>query len=413
MEIDLLIENASELLPINSKNRPLMGKDFKDLEIIENAYLAVKDKKIVGVGKKDILKDFFITANTKIINAEGKTVLPGFVDCHTHLVFAGSREHEFVGRIEKSRNPHGATMGSGIKFTVSKTREAEKQELINIAQKRLKRMLNNGITTIEAKSGYGLDFENEMKILEVINDLKKIQKVEIETTFLGAHSVPEGHTPESYTDIVINEMLPHVVKNKSARFCDVFCEKGFFSYEQTEKILSKAKDAGMLLKLHADQLNDSDAAELAAKLGVISADHLDHAKDEGIKSMAKKAVVGVLLPSISFTLDIAYPNAQKMMEFGLPIALSTDFNPGAGYSEAISLVLSLACIKMKLLPIEAIACATLNAAYACGRGHDLGSLEIGKQADIIILDAPNHRYIPYHYGINLVEKVIKKGEVVV
>ncbi|MEK7432902.1 MAG: imidazolonepropionase [Cyanobacteriota bacterium] len=413
MQIDLLIENASEIVPINSNNKPISGNDFKNLSVIEKGFLAVKDQKIVAIGTKDILKDLEITENTQIINAEGKTVLPGFVDCHTHLVFAGSREHEFVGRIEKTRNPHATTMGSGIKFTVSKTREAEKKELIILAQKRLKRMLLNGITSIEAKSGYGLDFENEIKILEVINELKVLQDVEIETTFLGAHSIPEGFTSESYTDLVIKDMLPYVVKNNLARFCDVFCEKGFFSYQQTEKILTEAKKQGMLLKLHADQLSDSEAAELSAKLGVVSADHLDHANDSGIKAMAKKGVIGVLLPTISFALDTHYPDARKMTEFDLPIALSTDFNPGAGYSESISLVLTLACIKMKMLPIEAIASATLNSAYAIGRGHDLGSLEIGKQADIIILDAPNHNYIPYHYGINLVEKIVKKGKVII
>lgn len=413
MKIDLLIENASELVPINSKNRPIIGNDFKDLYVIENGYLAICNEKIVAVGTKEILKDLEITTNTKIINAQGKTVLPGFIDCHTHLVFAGSREYEFSGRIEKALNPHGSVMGKGITYTVSKTREAEKTVLIELAKKRLKRMLSNGITTIEAKSGYGLNFENEIKILEVINELKSLQDVEIETTFLGAHSVPEEHTPESYTDLVINEMLPYVVKNKLARFCDVFCEKGFFSYQQTERILTKAKESGLLLKLHADQLSDSESAELSAKLGVISADHLDHANDKGLKAMAKKGVAGVLLPTISFVLDTHYPDARKMMELDLPIALSTDFNPGAGYSESMSFVLTLAGLKLKMFPMEAIACATLNAAYACGIGDKVGSLEVGKQADIIILDAPNHKYIPYHYGVNLVEKVLKKGKVVI
>ncbi len=414
MDIDLLIRNASELLPMDSHGNPLRGKDLTGLNIIEDGAMAIKDSKIVGIGKTDkILKDFTVTKNTIVINANDKTVIPGFVDCHTHLVFAGTREHEFVQKIEKLRHTKNVMMGGGIQYTVAHTRKATKDELTKLAKKRLKRMLINGITTIEAKSGYGLNLENELKILEVNNELNNLQEVEIESTFLGAHSIPSGFNSREYTEIVINEMIPEISKTGLARFCDVFCEEGFFSVEQSERILKKAKEAGMQIKIHADQLTNTYGASLAAKLEVVSADHLDYAYDEGIRAMAEKGVIGVLLPTISFNLDLNYPDARKMMEMNLPIAISTDFNPGAGYSESMSFVITTACLKLKMLPIEALAAATINAAYACGVGNKVGSLEVGKQADILIIDAPNHKYIPYHYGVNLVETVIKKGKIVV
>lgn len=412
MNVDLIIQNASELLPMSTgKNTPVSGKDLNSLPIIEKGAIAINNGKIISVDTtENILKDF---NSENIINAEGKTVIPGFVDCHTHLVFAGTREHEFVGRIEKQRTSKNTVMEGGIKYTVRHTRQTEKEELISLALKRLKAMLKNGITTIEAKSGYGLNLETEMKILEINNELNDLQDVDIISTFLGAHSVPHGYNSREYTDIVINEMMPQVAKSRLAKFCDVFCEEGFFSYQQAEKILTQAKEYGFLLKIHADQLSNSYGAELAAKLGAVSADHLDYAYDDGLRAMAAKKVVGVLLPTISFSLDLNYPDARKMMEMNLPIAISTDFNPGAGYSESMSFVITTSCIKLKMLPIEALAAATINAAFACGVADKVGSLEKGKQADLLIIDAPNHSYIPYHYGINPVETVIKSGKVVV
>jgi imidazolonepropionase len=413
MQIDLLVRNASELLPMNSGSRPVSGKALSALPVIEDGAVAVSGGKIVAAGKTaDILKDCQLTPAATVINAEGKTVLPGFVDCHTHLVFAGTREGEFVQRIEKLRNSKNIIMGSGIQYTVSHTRKASREELTSLALQRLKRMLSMGITTIEAKSGYGLDLENEMKILEVTAALKRLQEVDIETTFMGAHSVPQGLNSREYTEIVINEMLPRVAENKLARFCDVFCEEGFFSVEQSEKILNKAKEFGLLPKVHADQLTNTYGAALAARVGAVSADHLDYAYDDGLRAMAEKGVIGVLLPTISFSLDLNYPDARKMMEMNLPLAVSTDFNPGAGYSESMFFVLTTACLKLKMLPLEALAAATINAAFACGAGDRVGSLEVGKQADILVIDAPNHKYIPYHYGVNLVETVIKKGKIV-
>lgn len=412
MNVDLIVQNASELLTMSiGKNIPVSGKDLNNLPIIEKGAIAVKDGKILAVNTtENILKDF---ESNNIIDAKGKTVIPGFVDCHTHLVFSGTREHEFVGRIEKQRTSKNTVMEGGIKFTVRNTRQSTKDELIELTLKRLKTMLKHGITTIEAKSGYGLDLENELKILEINNELHNLQEIDIVSTFLGAHSVPHGYNSREYTDIVINDMMPLVSEKRLAKFCDVFCEEGFFSYEQAEKILNKAKEYGFLLKIHADQLSNSYGANLAAKLGAVSADHLDYAYDDGLKAMAEKNVVGVLLPTISFSLDLKYPDARNMMEMGLPIAISTDFNPGAGYSESMSFVITTACLKLKMLPLEALASATINSAYACGIADKVGSFDIGKQADILIIDAPNHQYIPYHYGINPVETVIKKGKIVI
>lgn len=411
MEIDLLIQNSNELIPMTSNGQPLRGKELQNIQIIENGCVAIKGEKVVAIGlKDDILKDFTVTKNTKIIDASGKTVLPGFVDCHTHLVFSGTRESHFVAKIEQERNTKNISMKSGIQYTVSKTREGSKEHLIELAKKRLKRMLLNGITTIESKSGYGLELDTEVKILEVLQDLNLLQEVEIEPTFLGAHSVPHGYTAREYTDIVINEMLPEVSKRKLAKFCDVFCENNFFTREQTELILRKAQSYGFKVKVHADQLSNTYGASLAAELNAVSADHLDYAYEDGLKAMAQKGVIGVLLPTICFSMDTRYPDAKSMIEMNVPLAISTDFNPGAGYSESMLLVITMACLKLKMLPIEALASATINAAYATGVGDKVGSIEIGKQADIIILDAPNHNYIPYHFGVNLVETVIKKGK---
>lgn len=413
MKIDLLIKDAAEILPMFCNNQPLKGKALESINIINDGAVAVKDGKIVGVDTTEkILIDFETDENTKIISAKNKTVLPGFVECHAHLIFAGTRENEFVQRIEKARQTKNVVMKSGIQYTVSKTREASKEELTKLALKRLKRMLEHGITTVESKSGYGLDLENEIKILEVSNELNNLQDIEIESTFMGAHAVPHGFTSREYTEIVVNQMIPEISKRNLARFCDVFCEEGFFSLEQSERILSKAREHGMLLKIHADQLSNTYGASLAAKMDMVSADHLEYAYDDGLKEMAKHDVVGVLTPTISFVLDLEYPDARKMMEMGLPLAISTDFNPGAGYSESMIFAIQIACLKLKMFPIEALASATINAAFATGVADKTGSLEIGKQADIIIFDAPNHKYIPYHYGSNLVETVIKKGKIV-
>jgi len=413
MEIELLIRNISELLPMKSNGKALSGKELSNIEVIENGAIAIKDETIIAVGSiSDVLDKCTQTKNTMVIDGRGKTVLPGFVDCHTHLVFGTTRENEFVSRIEKLRNTQNVIMEGGIKFTVSKTRSSSKDKLIKIAKKHLDIMLSHGITTIESKSGYGLDLENEIKILEVNDDLRRMQDVEIETTFLGAHAIPEGYTSEQYVSLVINEMIPEVSKRKLAKFCDVFCEEGFFSRDEAKRILEAGKKHGLIPKIHADQLTNCYASSLAADVGANSADHLEYAYDDGLRAMAEKGVIGVLLPTISFNLDLQYPDAKKMIDLGVPIAISTDFNPGAGYCESMAFVIHLACLKLKMMPLEALAAATINGAYATGVADKVGSLKVGKQADIVIMNAPNHKHIPYHYGVNLVDTVIKKGKIV-
>ncbi|GIW22449.1 MAG: imidazolonepropionase [Candidatus Sericytochromatia bacterium] len=406
MIVDLIIKNPNELLTMSLPNKIIRGRDYKNIPILKNTDIAIKNGIIIKIGKN---LDKELKAK-KIINCEGKTVLPSFVDCHTHLIFSGTREFELVNKINKTRGSNSEVMGGGIKYTVSCTRKSSKEELKNLAIKRLNRMLEEGITSIEAKSGYGLDWENEKKILEVIKEIS--HEIDIIPTFMGAHSIPDDLTPEKYTEILINEMIPNVKKYNLAKFCDVFCENGFFSNELAEKILISAKKNNLKLKIHVDQLSNTNGAELSAKLGVVSADHLDYSSEEGIKAMAKANVIGVLTPTITFRLDTKFPNVTFMMENNLPIALSTDFNPGAGYSESMYLVIYFACLKLKMLPIEALASATINAAYACNIGNKVGSIEVSKNADILIVDAPNHNYIPYHYGVNLTNMVIKNGKIV-
>lgn len=406
MKADIIIKNPNELLTMYLPNKIIRGNDYKKVPVLKNTDIAIKNGLIIEIGED--LDSIFECNN--IINCQGKTVLPSFVDCHTHLVFSGTREFELVNKINKSRGDNSEVMGGGIKYTVSCTRKSSKEELKELAIKRLNRMLEEGITSVEIKSGYGLNWESEKKILEVIKELN--HDIDIIPTFMGAHSIPDGLSPEKYTDILINEMIPEVKKDNLARFCDVFCEKGFFSNELSKKILLSAKENNLKLKIHVDQLSNTKGAELSAELGVISADHLDYSDEDGIKAMSKANVIGVLTPTITFRMDTKFPDVNIMMENSLPIALSTDFNPGAGYSESMYLVIYMACLKLKMLPIEALASATINAAYACDIGDKTGSLEIGKQADILIVDAPNHNYIPYHYGVNLTNTVIKKGKIV-
>jgi len=408
MKVDIIIKNPNELLTMSLPNKIIRGKDYKNIPILNNTDIAIKNGLIIEIGKN--LDKVFET--DKIINCEGKTVLPSFVDCHTHLVFSGTREFELVNKIKQSRGDNSNIMSGGIKYTVSCTRKSTKDELKLLAIKRLNRMLEEGITSIEIKSGYGLNWESEKKILEVIKELNNEHEIDIVPTFMAAHSIPDELSPEKYTEMIINEMIPEVKKNNLAKFCDVFCEKGFFSNELSRKILFAAKENNLKLKIHADQLSNTKGAQLSAELGVISADHLDYSDEEGIKVMSKANVIGVLTPTITFRMGTKFPDTNIMMENSLPIALSTDFNPGAGYSESMYLVIYMACIKLKMLPIEALASATINASYACGIGNKVGSIEVGKQADILIVDAPNHNYIAYHYGVNLTNTVIKKGKIV-
>ncbi|MEM2280991.1 MAG: imidazolonepropionase [Candidatus Bathyarchaeia archaeon] len=411
---DILIVNASELVTLAGGNeKPRVGKQMRELGIIRGGCVAIRDGRIIGVGKTaDVRKT--VRAET-VINASGKTVMPGFVDPHTHLVFAGSRGDEFQMRIEGASYMSILWAGGGILKTVGETRKASVDELLGFGLNTLDVMLRHGTTTVEAKSGYGLTTRDEMKILGVIKRLNQLHAVDVVPTFMGAHAVPVEYknSPEDYVKLVIEEMMPKVAEKRLAEFCDVFCERGVFTIEQCRRILETGKNYGLKPKIHADEMSAFGGAELAAGLEAVSADHLLFASDAGLKAMAEKGVIAVLLPAAAFSLmGGRYADARKMIDYGVPVALGTDFNPSC-WVESQQLVIAFACHLMRMTPAEAITAATINAAHAVGRAHEVGSLEVGKKADVIVLNVPNHVYLGYRFGVNLVEKVIKDGRLVV
>lgn len=386
-----------------------------DLGIIEDGAVAVSEGKILAVGKtKEVLEQFKVDNKTEIINAKEKVVLPGFVDCHTHPVFASTREEEFEMRIKGKTYQEIAEAGGGIKSSLKALRSKSKQELVQLTLPRLDRMLSHGTTTIEAKSGYGLSLEEEIKMLEVIEELNRLHPIDLIPTFLGAHEVPPEFKNRKieYINLIVNEMIPEVAKRKLAVFCDIFCEKGVFDIEESRRILTAAKKHGFKLKLHADQLSSLGGSKLAAELGAVSADHLEFIDDEGIGMMKDAGVIGVMLPGASFGLGMKeYPPVRKMIDQGLPVALATDFNPGSSMTESMPMIMSLACLMMRMNPAEAITASTINSAYAVDMADQVGSIEVGKKADLVIWNVQNFKEIPYHYGVNLVEQVIKNGNI--
>ncbi|MCK4339365.1 MAG: imidazolonepropionase, partial [Candidatus Cloacimonetes bacterium] len=374
--------------------------------------VAVLGEKITGVGiTKEILKEYY---SENIIYATEKVVMPGFVDPHTHPIFVKTREDEFEMRI-LGKSYKEISRSGGIRASINDVRKASKEELIKLGLKRINKMLEMGTTTIEAKSGYGLSTDSEMKMLEAISELNEISEMDIIPTFLGAHEFPEEYkdTPEKYIKILIEEMLPEVWNRKLAKYCDIFCEEHVFNIEQSRKILLEAKKVGFKIRMHADELEPIGGAELSAEIGAISADHLVAISDIGITKMKEANVMPILLPGTTFSLGLKkYAPARKMIEAGLPIALATDFNPGSCHCDSMQTLISIACIEMRLLPSEAIVASTINAAYSLELGDKIGSIEVGKQADILIMDIPSYKYLPYHLGSNCVDKVIKKGKLI-
>ncbi|MEM0057445.1 MAG: imidazolonepropionase [Candidatus Bathyarchaeia archaeon] len=411
---DILIVNANELITLaGGSEKPRVGSQMRELGIIRGGCVAIKDGRIIAVGKTvDVRKN--VRAET-IINASGKTVMPGFVDPHTHLVFAGSREDEFQMRIEGTSYMDILKSGGGILKTVRETRKASVDELLGFGLSTLDVMLRHGTTTVEAKSGYGLTTKDEMKILGVIKRLNQLHAVDVVPTFMGAHAIPPEYrsSPEDYVKLVVEEMIPRVAEKALAEFCDVFCERGVFTIEQSRRILEAGKGYGLKPKIHADEMSTFGGAELAASLGAVSAEHLLFASDEGLKAMAEKGIIAVLLPAAAFSLMSGrYADARKMIDYGVPVALGTDFNPSC-WVESQQLVVAFACHFMRMTPAEAITAATINAAHAIGRAKEVGSIEVGKKADIIVLNMPNHMFLGYRFGVNLVDKVIKNGRLVV
>jgi len=411
---DILIVNAEELLTLaEGGQQPRTGKQMRELGIVHDGAIAIRDGRILAVGKtQDVTKAF---RAGYVINAKGKLVLPGFVDPHTHLVFAGSLEDEFQLRVEGASRMELLSSGGDILKTVKETRKAGTEKLVNLGLERLDSMLEHGTTTVEAKSGYGLSTAEELKILEVTRRLNRLHCVNVVATFMGANAVPSEYkgNPEEYINSIIGEAIPKVAEKGLAEFCDVFCERRVFSLAQAKRILVKGQAHGLKPKIHADEMSLLGGAEIAADVGAVSAEHLLFSSVEGIKAMAEKGVIAVLLPAAAFSLMMGrYADARLMIDCGVPVALGTDFSADCWIANQ-QLVIAMACHFMRMTPAEAITAATINAAHAVNRAGEVGSLEVGKRADIAILNASNHKFLGYCFGVNLVDKVIKNGRVVV
>ena len=414
---DTVIKHANELVTMNSKfGVPRIGKAMKELAIINDGALAIKDGKIVFVGTtEELMKTVKIDEKTIQIDATNELVTPGFVDPHVHLIFAGSRENELTMKLAGKTYLEILEAGGGILKTVRETRKATIEELVENGKNILDKMLKHGTTTVEAKSGYGLSTKDEIKSLEAVRVLDKQHPIDLVPTFLGAHAIPpeyKGRTDE-YVDLVISEMLPKVAEKGLAEFCDVFCEKGIFSVDQTRKILLAAKKLGIKTIIHIDEIVDTNGAALAAELKAVQTGHLLQSNDAGLKAMAKAGIIAILLPGTPFCLMMKdYAPARKMIEYGIPVAIATDLNPNC-WTESMLMTIVLSCYNMKMSPAEALSAATINAACAIQRENEIGSLEVGKKADIAIFEVPNYYFLSYQFGINLVSKVIKNGKIVV
>lgn len=414
MKVDLILKNIGKLVTMQGSSSFRVKEEMNKINIIENAYIAVKNGKILAIGVGDEFGNL-CGEDTKIHDAEGLLVTPGLIDSHTHLIHGGSRENEFSMKLNGVPYIEILNNGGGILSTVKATKEASEEALYKKAKKSLDRMLEFGVTTVEEKSGYGLELNTEIKQLEVARALDKNHPVDLVHTFLGAHAVPEEYKEnhKAYIDILVDVMMPKIKDMGLAEFCDVFCEKGVFTIEESEYILQKAKEIGYKLKIHADEIESLGGAELAAKLGCVSADHLMAASDEGIKMMAENNVVANILPATSFNLNKNYADCRKMIDMGAIVSLSSDYNPGSCPSENLQLVMQLGCLHLKMTPNEVLTAVTINAAYAIDRADKIGSIEVGKNADFVVFDARNVEYLMYHFGINHTKKVYKNGNLVV
>ena len=415
--LDLIIIHINELVTMDSKyGVPRRGKNMAELAPIHDGAVAISGNSIVFVGTtNELFSNFSPNGKTVIIDATNRLVTPGFVDPHTHIIFDGFRENELEMKLAGKTYLEILESGGGILKTVKATRKASLETLIQNGKKILNRMMEYGTTTMETKSGYGLDVENEIKSLLAAKELNLEHPMDVISTFLGAHAVPpeyEGET-DDYIDLIISEMIPKVAQEELAEFCDVFCEEGIFSVVQTKKILKAAMKYGLKPQIHIDEIVDTNGALLAAELNAVQTGHMLKSNDEGLRAMKKAQTIATLLPGTPFCLMMRdYAPARKIIEYGIPIALATDLNPNC-WTESMQIIIALACYHMKLSPAEALTAATINAACALQKQEQIGSIEVGKKADLIIFDVPNHNFIPYQFGVNLVSKVIKNGKVVV
>ncbi|WP_421381987.1 imidazolonepropionase [Bacillus salacetis] len=410
-QYDVLIKNIGQLLTMDHGDGPAKGEQMSHAPLIENAALAIKNGKVAWIGKAS---ETSVLAADKTVDAKGKLVTPGLVDPHTHLVFGGSREHEMALKQQGVPYLEILKRGGGILSTVKATREATEEELTEKARFHLDRILSYGVTTMEAKSGYGLDKDTELKQLRVVKKLNQSHHIDLVSTFLGAHAIPPEHkeNPDAFLQEML-DLLPEIQKEELAEFVDIFSETGVFTVEQARNYLLKAKEMGFQVKIHADEIDPLGGTEMAVEVGAISGEHLVGASDKGIKMLGESDTIAVLLPGTCFYLNKdSYAKAREMIEAGAAVALSTDFNPGSSPTENLQLIMNLAALKMKMTPEEIWNAVTVNAAHAINRGESAGKIAIGRQADIVIWDVPNYHYVPYHYGVNHVNTVWKAGRAV-
>jgi imidazolonepropionase len=407
----LAIVNCSQLVTLAGARRPRTGGDLRQLAIIEDGAILVRGEQIEAVGRRREIESL-ITGDSEVVDAGRRVVMPGFVDAHTHPVFAGIRANEFEQRSTGATYREIAARGGGIRSTVRATRNASLNDLVKAGKRYAHWFLRCGTTTIEAKSGYGLSIEDELKLLRAIKQLDEETPLHYVPTFLGAHDIPNEYKSRraAYVSLVVDEMLPRVAQEKLAEYCDVFCETDVFTTDESWQILSAARCQGLGLRVHADQLSLSGGAKLAAELNAATADHLEHVDSAGIQALKTAQVQPVLLPGSVYALGSSqYPPARQMIDAGLAVVLATDFNPGSSPTPSITMVLSLACTQMKMTPAEALTAATINAAYSLGRGDEIGSLEKGKRADFVIHDCEDYRELAYFFGIEHPWRVYASG----
>lgn len=410
----LLLKNATQVVTCQADGKK-SGKDqMNTIGLLANTSILIEDDLIIAIDSFDNLNKKYNLETFETINCEGKTLTPGFIDSHTHLVFGGYRADEYQWRLEGMDYMEIMNKGGGIANSVNSTKKESFDQLYKSGIKRLNKFAEFGVTTVEGKSGYGLDKTTELKQLEVMKKLNEVHPLDIVPTFLGAHSVPKEYKgkEDAFIDFIIEEVLPEVTENNLAEFCDIFCEENVFSIEQSRKLLLKAQDMGLLSKIHADEIVQLGGAELAAEINATSADHLLQASDEGIKALAEQGVVATVLPATAFSLQEEYARARTMIDEGCAVALASDFNPGSCHTQSIPLLIALATIKMKMTIEETINALTINAAAAVNREDTIGSIDVGKKADILIHEFPSYQFLAYYIGVSTVEKVIKNGKLI-
>jgi imidazolonepropionase len=409
--VNLFIKNISQLVTVAAHGKRVKtGSDMRELGIIADAGVLCLGGKIRWVGAMSDWNQKLPDAMSEL-DASGLVVLPGFVDSHTHMMFSGERSGEFALRAAGATYQQIAEQGGGILSTMRHVRAASKRELKRSTSRSIADMMRHGTTTVEIKSGYGLDMDSEIKMLEAINELEQEEMMTVVPTFIGAHAVPPEFTsdPSAYVTFILEKLLPYVGRKKLARFCDVFCERGYFDAAVSERILNEGKKLGMQPKVHAEELSPSGGAELAARVSAASADHLEHVTSSGVAALRDAGVVATVLPGVSFSLAHGYAPARTLIDAGVPVAIASDFNPGSCMSFSMPLMMTIACTQMKMTPEEAIAGVTLNGAAALNISATAGSIEVGKDADLIAAEIPNYRFLAYHFGTNHIRKTIKHG----